>query len=75
MFTGPRRLDGGVQSQQVGLAGDLLDDGDLGGEFSDNSITLLPGEPVTLTYKPTKIVTVEDLKKSLNVLHLEKSYR
>ena len=32
MFARPRRLDGGIQGQQVGLAGDVLDDADLGGD-------------------------------------------
>ncbi len=33
MFTGAGRLDCGIQGQQVGLTGDLFDDGDLGGNF------------------------------------------
>ena len=33
MLTGPGCLDGGVQGQQVGLAGDFLDDRDLGGDL------------------------------------------
>ena len=33
VLAGARRFDGRVQGQQVGLAGDLLDDGDLAGDF------------------------------------------
>src|ERR1035441_3504186 len=37
VFAGARRLDGCVQGQQVRLAGDFLDDGDLAGDFLHRS--------------------------------------
>ena len=45
------------------------------GEFSDNSFTLLPRQPVTLTFTPKAQSSFEDFKKALTVTHLLKSYR
>lgn len=48
----------------------------LAGEFSDNSVVLLPGQPVSLTFKPKQAgVSVETLRKALSVMHLQKSYQ
>ena len=45
------------------------------GEFSDNSFTLLPGRPVTLTFTPKdKAVTPEAFRRALTVTHLRKTY-
>jgi beta-mannosidase len=47
----------------------------LRGEFSDNSFTLLPGRPVTLTFTPKdKTVTFADFAKALTVKHLRQTY-
>lgn len=46
------------------------------GEFSDNSFTLYPGRPVTLTFTPKKSdIRFVDFKESLSVFHLRKTYR
>jgi len=44
------------------------------GEFSDNSFTLLPGQPVTLAFTPKAQASFEDFKKNLTVSHLRKTY-
>ncbi len=43
------------------------------GTFSDNSITLLPGETV-LKFNPKEQVTADTLQKSLTVKHLRETY-
>ncbi len=48
----------------------------LPGEFSDNSFTLYPDEPVTLTFTPKKGgVTLEEFRKAFSVMHLRDTYR
>ena len=45
------------------------------GEFDDNSFTLLPGEPRTLTFKPRDPkTTFDDFRKSLTVKHIRETY-
>ena len=44
------------------------------GEFDDNSFTLLPGEPRTLTFTPKGPVDAETFRKSLSVTDLGKSF-
>ena len=45
------------------------------GEFDENSITLLPGEPRTLTFTPKDPgTTQEEFEKALSVLHLRQTY-
>ena len=44
------------------------------GEFSDNSITLLPGRPVTLAFRPKEPVTPEAFRRALGVMHLRETY-
>ena len=45
------------------------------GEFSDNHIALLPGEPRALEFKPREAKTsFEDFRKSLSVKHLRATY-
>lgn len=44
------------------------------GEFDDNSFTLLPGKPVTLTFVPKAKATFADFVKNLSVTHLRKTY-
>ena len=44
------------------------------GEFSDNSFTLLPGSPVTLTFAPKGDVSPEAFEKALTVTHLRQTY-
>ena len=45
------------------------------GEFSDNHIALLPGEPRALEFKPREATTsFEDFRKSLSVKHLRATY-
>ena len=43
------------------------------GEFDDNSFTLLPGEPRTLTFTPKEPINVETFTNSLSVTDLSKS--
>jgi beta-mannosidase len=47
------------------------------GEFSDNSFTLLPGKPITLSYCPKgdNPLSYEAFCKQLSVTHLRKTYR
>ena len=46
------------------------------GEFDDNSFTLLPGRPRTLTFRPKdKSATPEAFRQALTVTHLRESYR
>ncbi len=46
------------------------------GEFSDNSFTLYPDRPVTLTFTPKNPETrFSDFKNALSVFHLRKTYR
>lgn len=46
------------------------------GEFSDNSFTLYPERPVTLTFTPKDPATrYEDFIASLSLFHLRKTYR
>ena len=44
------------------------------GEFCDNSFTLLPGRPVTLTFTPKGEVTAAEFRKALTVTHLRETY-
>jgi beta-mannosidase len=44
------------------------------GEFDDNSITLLPGAPRTLTFAPKQPVGAVAFRKSLRIEHLQGSY-
>jgi len=44
------------------------------GEFDDNSVTLLPGQPQTLTFVPRIGGTPSGLAKALAVMHLRASY-
>jgi beta-mannosidase len=44
------------------------------GEFSDNSFTLLPGRPVTLTFTPKGAAGYDDFVKALTVTHLRRTY-
>ena len=46
------------------------------GEFDDNSITLYPGEPRTITFAP-KIhgLSLDAFKRSFSVMHLRETYR
>ncbi|MCL1920984.1 MAG: glycoside hydrolase family 2 protein [Kiritimatiellaeota bacterium] len=48
---------------------------DTPGEFSDNSLTLLPGQPVTLTFTPKVKMSLDEFRKNLTVTHLRKTYR
>jgi beta-mannosidase len=47
------------------------------GEFNDNSFTLLPGKPITLSYCPkgNSPLSYEAFCKQLTVTHLRKTYR
>lgn len=46
------------------------------GEFDDNSITLYPGEPRTLTFTPKSPgITLDGFKKAFSVMHLRETYR
>ena len=46
------------------------------GEFDDNSFTLYPGEPRTLTFAPkTSGLTLDAFRKSFSVMHLRETYR
>ena len=46
------------------------------GEFDDNSFTLLPGEPKTLTFRPKDpATTAEIFRKAFSVTHLRETYR
>ena len=45
------------------------------GEFSDNSLTLLPGRPRTLTWNAKgAAAALPDFAKSLSVTHLRRTY-
>ncbi len=46
------------------------------GVFSDDSFTLLPGRPKTVTFtkRPTERATLADFKRALEVMHLRGSY-
>lgn len=44
------------------------------GEFDDNSLTLLPGRPVSLTFTPKQSVAHEVFRKAVSVTHLRQSY-
>lgn len=46
----------------------------LAGEFCDNSVTLLPGQPRTLTFTPKGEVTQAAFAKAISVLHLRATY-
>jgi len=45
------------------------------GEFDDNSLTLLPGEPRTLTFTPKDPIDAESFANSLSVMDLNKSFQ
>ena len=40
------------------------------GEFDDNAVTLVPGDPRTFTFKAKDTITPELFKKSFSVTHL-----
>ena len=44
------------------------------GEFDDNGVTLLPGQPVTLQFAPKQPVTRAVFRKSLTLQHLRGTY-
>ena len=44
------------------------------GEFSDNSFTLLPGRPATLTFAPGRKVSAEAFRRAFSVFHLRQTY-
>ena len=44
------------------------------GEFSDNSFTLLPGRPVTLTFTPKDEASFAAVAMALTVRHLRQTY-
>ena len=44
------------------------------GEFDDNSFTLLPDEPRTLTFTPKEPIDAETFRRSLSVTDLSKSF-
>jgi beta-mannosidase len=44
------------------------------GEFTDNSITLFPGRPVTLTFTPKENASFAAFAKALTVKHLRQTY-
>ena len=44
------------------------------GEFDDNSITLLPNRPVTLTFAPQGRVTAADFRAAFTLTHLRETY-
>ena len=44
------------------------------GEFDDNSFTLLPDRPVTLTFTPKRSVTADEFRVALSIFHLKDSY-
>ena len=44
------------------------------GEFDDNSFTLLPGRPVTLTFAPKAKADFAAFAKALAVTHLRRTY-
>ena len=44
------------------------------GEFDDNSFTLLPGEPRTLTFTPKGPIDADAFRRSLSVMDLSKSF-
>jgi beta-mannosidase len=52
-----------------------LDAAGIPGEFDDNCLTLLPGEPRTIGFSPRGRVTAAELRKSLSVRHLRETYR
>ena len=46
------------------------------GEFDDNSVTLYPGEPRTLTFTPKEPgLTLDAFRKSFSVMHLRDTYK
>ena len=46
------------------------------GEFDDNSVTLYPGEPRTLTFTPKESgLTRDAFSKSFSVMHLRDTYK
>ncbi len=45
------------------------------GEFDDNSFTLLPGEPRTLTFAPKGPFDADAFRRSLSVTDLSKSFQ
>ena len=49
---------------------------DCAGYFSDNCVTLLPGQPVTLSFTPRKgaAPALDDLRNSLRISHLAQTY-
>jgi hypothetical protein len=52
-----------------------LDAGEIAGEFSDNSFTLLPGTPRTISFRPWKKVALEKFRHGLSVRHLRDTYK
>ena len=62
-----------VATDKPALFVNLNADG-LAGEFDDNSLTLLPGHPRTLTFVPKGPVDQAAFAKAVSVLHLRSSY-
>ena len=62
-----------VSSDKPALFVQLNADG-IAGEFDDNSLTLLPGRPVTLTFAPKGAVDAAAFAKAVSVLHLRATY-
>ncbi len=46
----------------------------LAGEFDDNSLTLLPGQPRTLNFTPKGAITAAAFAQAISVLHLRATY-
>ncbi len=51
-----------------------LDAGDIPGEFDDNCLTLLPGEPRVIRFLPRTPATLERFRHAIAVRHLRDSY-
>ena len=50
------------------------DPADARGRFSDNLVTVLPGAPRVLRYRPSARTTAADLRRRLSVMDLRASY-
>jgi len=44
------------------------------GHWSDNSVTLLPGYPVTLNWQGDDLVDIESFVDSITIQHLRSTY-
>ena len=52
----------------------LADPPDARGRFSDNLVTVLPGAPRTIRYRPSAPATAADLRRRLTLMDLRASY-